>query len=144
MSTSMQSSENQRLRVLFLCTELCGLGHSTMRQTACVNCCFISRRGNALTMASIVQPSGARSKASTRACLESARAPDSFAGKADESAVGKTYETASQYLFVLTYLALTGSVAADFAGLVAGGRFAFALVIRISVVAGHPSRPASP
>ena len=88
-------------------------------------------------MASIVQPSGARSKASTRACLESARAPD-----ADESAVSKTFKTAGLFLFMLAHLALTDPVVADVeAGLVAGGRFALALVIRISVVAGHPSRP---
>jgi hypothetical protein len=74
--------------------------------------------------------------------LESARAPDAFAGKADESAVSKTFEAAGLFLFMPTYLALMDRVVADFeAGLVAGGRFALALVIRISVVAGHPSRP---
>ena len=61
-------------------------------------------------MASIVQPSVERSKASTRACLESARAPDAFVGKADELAVGNAFDAAGLFVFVPTRLALTGRV----------------------------------
>jgi hypothetical protein len=77
--------------------------------------------------------------------LESARAPDAFADKADESAVSKTLETAGLFVLVPTCLALADRVAADFeARLVAAGCFALALVIRISVVAGHSSRLTTP
>lgn len=94
-------------------------------------------------MASIVQPSVERSKASTRACLESARAPGAFVGKADELAVGNAFDAAGLFVLVPTCLALTDWSAANFeAGcLVDVGRFALAFVMRISVVAGHPSRP---
>src|SRR3954454_8117841 len=95
----------------------------------------------ALTMASIVQPSVDRSRASTRACLESARAPDAFVGKAGESATGKTFDATGLFLLVPTCLALTDRVAANFeAASLVTGCFALAFVIRISVVVGHPSR----
>jgi hypothetical protein len=76
----------------------------------------------------------------TRACLESARAPDAFVGKADVPAAGNA---ADLFVLVPTCLALTDRVAANFeAGcLVAAGCFALAFVMRISGVAGHPSRP---
>jgi hypothetical protein len=62
--------------------------------------------------------------------------------KADESAAGNAFDAASLFLFILTLLVFTNLFAADFeARLVATGCFALALVIRISVVAGHPSRP---
>src|SRR3954470_12356634 len=94
-------------------------------------------------MASIVQPFVDRSRASTRACLESARAPDALVGKADASAAGNTCDAAGLFVLGPTCLALTDRVAANFeAGcLVATGCFALAFVIRISVVAGDPSRP---
>ncbi len=93
-------------------------------------------------MASIVQPSVDRSRASTRACFESARAPD-FVGKADEPAAGNTFDAAGLFVLVATCLTLTDRVAANFeAGcLVAAGCFALAFVMRIAVVAGQPSRP---
>ena len=94
-------------------------------------------------MASIVQPFVDRSRASTRACLELARAPDAFVGKADVSAAGNTFDAADLFVLVPTCLALTGRVAANFeAGcLVVARCFALAFVMRISVAAGHPARP---
>ena len=68
----------------------------------------------ALTTASIVQPSVDRSRASTRACLESARAPDVLVDKADDLATGKTFEVVGLFVLAPTYLALTDRVAADF------------------------------
>jgi len=63
--------------------------------------------------------------------------------KADDLATGKTFEVVGLFVLAPTYLALTDRVAADFEArcLVVAGRLALVFVMRISVVAGHPSRP---